>query len=408
MAPPHRTSLKERGDVNDIKVKNREKFKLDKEKKRNEMHTQNRFSTLSPDEDLSDRESEIEFGETSVQTKLSKKEKPPPLCVTDNRFSILQLKQLFESQSSLLFKKTSIATKIFAANEIEFKKCSDLLLSKNIEYFTHEWNSAKLMKMVLYGLPKTDISVIKQELEIYKLSPVKIAEIQPKSADDNYRLFLVHFYKDSTSINQVKSVNCINNMIVRWKPFVPRKVNDKIIQCFSCLMFGHGGSNYHRIRHCMKCADTNHSSSECIALEENFKCQNCIMNNFIDINHMANHPECPSKQKFIDIRNNIKKSNQVRKITINQNHIDLTNVNQFPPLPINPTTSPSLIVNEPSTSAWNHSNIIHNNSNSTSDDLYSTEELLRIFMVITNDLKKCTTKQEQLTLLITHLLNNVK
>lgn len=428
--------------TNDRKEKIRDMKKQEQNQKRLNIHTENRFSVLSADESLSDDDSANEF--TARQT-INKTEKPPPLCITDHSFSIDKLKLLFGS-ISIMYKKTSVATKVFTNNVIDFNKCSDILSRNNIEYYTHEWKNQKLMKVVLYGLPKTDLSLIKQELEQYSLSPVKITEIQPKSADENYRLFLISFTKNSTSLNQLKSVKCINNIIVNWKPFIPRtNDNKRVIQCFSCLMYGHGSANCHRTRSCMKCACNTHSIADCNVSEDNYKCLNCIRNKFTDINHMANHPECPCKLKYINFRKNIGNPTQIRRFKI---PIDTSNLSQFPSLHGNnliPSTSKMISNDQPS--AWNtplnindttnlsqfpspHGNnlilstprIISNEQSSlqntplnmndtnqsTSNNLYSNEELLKLFVDLTKKLNTFTSKQEQITFLISQLLKHVK
>lgn len=364
-------------------------------KNRNKLALQNRFEILS---DLEDETANDDRNNHEDNTK-KKNVKIPPISITNTAYSIEFLKRIIDT--NVTFKKTSFATKIFNNSVESYNSCIESLKQQKIDFYTHPIHNMKLFKVVLYGLPKTEHSVIKDELKAFNCEPEAIKEIQTISADENHRIFLLSFPKGTVTMNCLKSIRSINHIMIHWKPFVPKRSDKKVTQCYNCLMFGHGGSNCYRVKQCGNCASVGHNSSECPSLSKSaefVKCFNCIQKKYTNINHRANDVSCPCRKKFIAQREQYSQYNQQSTNNANLHRNVATKPNPPIIIPKNP----------PSTSTWPRPTIqgnpiqINKNDN---DELFSTEDLFKIFSQTVNELRLCKNKLDQLTVIM-NLLNH--
>jgi hypothetical protein len=85
------------------------------------------------------------------------------------------------------------------------------------------------------------------------------------------------------------------SITIGWDKFsVTDYIQQDIIQCFRCQLFGHMSPTCSKSEKCLFCSE-NHNGSECPVRGEvkSYKCANCSRN------HRANHPKCPTRTKQI-------------------------------------------------------------------------------------------------------------
>ncbi len=161
---------------------------------------------------------------------------------------------------------------------------------------------------------------------------------------------------------------------------------------------------------CSLCASSEHDQQSCPLNNLNkdsspvYKCSYCVSNNFQSIIHRANDVSCPGRKAYIDARekasrrqtNNTNQQSASGQRRIHQHRI----ASHFTPAPIPPpltrTFRDTVINNEESA-----------NVNPTgNNDLFTTAELLKIFMKSAEELRNCKSKLDQIQV-ITNLLSYV-
>lgn len=158
------------------------------------------------------------------------------------------------------------------------------------------------------------------------------------------------------------------------------------------MLYSHGGENCHHIAACMICAN-NHHTSECpLSKTEKrpavFTCFNCKKEGKERTDHSANDVNCPLRVTYLEKRarpstNMYKKSNNQRSTS---NHVLLPN-----------PSANAHFINQQTTA---QSNYVNGNSYAScvreNNDLFSIDELFNIFMSTLSDLQKCSTKIQQI------------
>lgn len=189
----------------------------------------------------------------------------------------------------------------------------------------------------------------------------------------------------------LKNVKTIKNVIISWRKQKPRK-NNQPTQCWKCLMYGHGGEHCNRLPACMVCADQHHTNNCPFNKNEKrpavFSCFNCKKFGKERTDHSANDINCPFRAQYLDIRQRAT-TRQTRKTTIIQRNIHTAHVPNEP------------IAHRSVTNSLSHHNVkrssyadqLKNNHNS---DLFNVDELFDIFTSTLDELSKCTTKVQQM------------
>lgn len=155
----------------------------------------------------------------------------------------------------------SIGTKIHLETISDSDKLISELSTKNIEFFTHRLKNAKPFKAVIYGLPKTDLDELKATLASLNLEALEVFEMKTKNEDPNNRLYLVHFKRDNVSLDTLRNIKALGNVVIRWAAYSPRFKGPT--QCRKCTMYGHGASNCNRKMVCAYCAQSTHEAKDC-------------------------------------------------------------------------------------------------------------------------------------------------
>lgn len=338
--------------------------------------TSNRFSVLANENDI----------ETSGETNITnaKQPKPPPLIV-DTKTSLQALRQLFGMDCT--YKSTSIGTKLFPVSLEKFEACKKTLIEKKIEFHSFNSKENKLFTVFLYGLPKIETSEIIDELKSYNVIPSSVAETTTKYSSVNNAVYKVQFVRKNFIPNSLKNIKTIANVVISWRKYKQKK-NDKPTQCWNCLMYGHGGEHCHRLPACMICANQHHTN-QCPLNNNNkrpavFTCFNCKKHGKERTDHSANDINCPLRAHYLEARANATSRNVRHSTVVKSTHQPN----------IQPTNSVS----------FNNNNNNNHLSNSGSyagcmrgnNSLFSINDLFEIFTSTLEDLKRCTSKIEQM------------
>ncbi|XP_065073051.1 uncharacterized protein LOC135697365 [Ochlerotatus camptorhynchus] len=117
-----------------------------------------------------------------------------------------------------------------------YNAIEELLKREKWEYFSHDIEEDKPLKVVVRGLPDMEIAVLSMNWH---------------DASRKYRdqLYLVHLERNTTCLKDVQFIRALFQIVVTL-PTSPRNVT----QCSSCLMFGNGTKNCHKAYRCNECS----------------------------------------------------------------------------------------------------------------------------------------------------------
>lgn len=213
--------------------------------------------------------------------------------------------------------------KITVPSANHYKAVEELLKRESVEYFTHDKEAEKPLKVILRGLDDMDVKLLEEELKEAGLKPQNIHKIKRHNVNRRYRdqLYLIHLPKGSTTIKELQSIHALFLHSVEWERYKP--VHREVTQCANCLGFGHGGKNCHLKSRCSGCGG-NHATSDCAVEDAPAKCVNC------DQDHSSKSRACPKRAEYIQFRKQANQRN--RRPKKQQGNIDL-GLDSFPELP---------------------------------------------------------------------------
>lgn len=352
----------------------------------------------------------------SIERNERKKPKPPPVVLTNINYENARKFLSNNKISNFALKITSVGIKLQLESDEEFDAvCSRLNKLENAEYYTHRKKEERAFKAVMYGLPKTELSEIKNffttELNI---TPNGIFELKSRGNNPNNATYLFHFDRKNISMEILKKIKVVNHTIVKWAPYSPKFKGPT--QCRSCTMYGHGAENCHRFNICVYCASTEHESSKCQMNPANsstannngavFKCSSCSVQNKPS-NHAATDPNCPARIQYLAIRqksNNNNKTNRNNNASESQNR-GMQNLRQ-PQIKHNMSAqgmrSAQSNRNMPLMSAFQSRSYADavKQAPTNRDELYSMPELFNIFSDAMEQLSQCRTKIDQIAVIV--------
>lgn len=335
-----------------------------------------------------------------TEEKIETKEKMPP-------FYVKGFPEGFQKDFNTLVSKglkanirlCSDGYKVIVPTSPNYKAVQEYLRLKKIEYFTHDIVANKPFKVVLRGLPDLDCSEIMDTLKELKLQPVDIFKIKRNSEKFKYRdqLYLVHFKRGTTTLQELSSVKAIYNIIIKWDKYKP--VRRDVTQCSNCLNFGHGGKNCHIAARCSACGG-NHNIDNCLTPEAKSPCVNC------GEEHPSTSKACQKRAEFITFRQSVAARNRPKPKGKVGPSFDS---NSFPELLSGqqrqiPTLAPLPLPHQISNSSVqppgfrSYSQVT---SQATTSELYSMEQLASLFMELDRRTKACKTKSEQVAVMMT-------
>lgn len=195
----------------------------------------------------------------------------------------------------------------------------------------------------------------------------------------------MYFARNSVTLNQLKDIKSLQNVIVKWSPYVAGPT-----QCNNCQLYGHGNKHCHLTPRCLICGN-NHTKANCPKALGH---------------HYANDPRCSKRTEYINMRlatstRNYQKSSSnvpnVRGIVTSRTTASSSSssatINQRP-IPTRITSPTSDSTPRPSYEnilSSQPEQILHSN-----EDLFTAEELIELTMTLITDLSRCRTKDEQI------------
>lgn len=290
----------------------------------------------------------------------------------------------------------SIGIRLNLSTSAQFKSMNDAMDEKKIFFYTHDLPNSKPIKIVLKGLYSMDTDILKKHLigSDVKCTEIKVMTLKNKRFSEQCN-YLIYFEKGSIKMSDLKKVQFVNHIVVRWEHY---RQNSNITQCQNCQLYGHGSRNCRLSPKCVKCGG-DHITKLCnvnvdIDNKRLLKCVNC------NGNHTANYSQCPCRLKYVQLKQNISTNHKHNHkfVKINQ-RIPTNNNESFPPLH---TLEGHFKPNHQNKTSWSDHfkestfNLPGNNTFSQSKDLFTPKELMSIYKELIYNIQRCRTKFEQL------------
>jgi hypothetical protein len=182
---------------------------------------------------------------------------------------------------------------VIAATIEDKAKIEKAFDNNGIPFFTHLEPSARPFVAIMKNFCQMNVEDVKKLLNELKIPAESVSNISRSELDPIYK---VSFKKNSiTYAELVHQHSRLANHIVRWDKLDTRK--KRYIQCGNCQRWGHGKSNCHMPRRCIKCREE-HAAGECKRKtptdEGEPSCVNCGQSG-----HPANATSCEVFQRHI-------------------------------------------------------------------------------------------------------------
>lgn len=340
--------------------------------------SRNRFGLL---DQMNDMDMTTESNITEV-----KQHKPPPIVVEINT-PFVEVQNLLGNDC--IYKRTSIGTKVFPPDNEKFEFCKQTLKKKNIEFHSFNSKENRLYTTFLYGLPRINSDDIIKELKSYNLIPSSVVELNTKFSSNNNAVYKVQFTRKTFNPTSLKNIRTISNVIISWKKHKPKN-SENPTQCWNCLMYGHGGEHCNRRAACMICADQHHTNECPFNMNDKrpavFSCFNCKKQGKERYDHSANDIKCPLRTLYLETRARATSKNSQRNIRTQHSNTYQFNNSDFP------TVNNNNVINN----KRSNNNVSYANQLKSNNDLFSIDELFDIFTTAMEDLQRCTSKVQQI------------
>lgn len=358
--------------------------------------------------------------------EVEKKEKMPPFYVREIDGNLkTDLDELIKRGLKASIKLCTDGYKIVVPSQQHYNAVEEYLHQKKAEYFSHDIPGKKPFKVVLRGLYEMEPEELKGHLTLLGLKVEAIHKIRRKQANVKFRdqLYLVHLVNGSTSLNDLKAIRAVTNVIVEWERYRP--VHRDVTQCTKCFSFGHGARNCHMNPRCDKCG-AKHDADECVTDVIVPKRCNC------NGDHRSTDRNCPKRAEFVQMRRAAaaKRSPPAKKsqFTLNQENFPefqppapRYKVPVLQPLPLDPKrprnpqqltlNSDIRVQNQPAGSSQGQTQPLGSQlppgfrtfaqvtqdqpPAEAAEDLYTASELFGLFKGLMEKLESCKTKKEQ-------------
>lgn len=325
--------------------------------------------------------------------KVNSLPKPAPIVITNGVSAALK-DALSKLNIKYYMKLQSVGTKFFFETIEHRNIFEQFIKTADCEFYSHPSSNDKNLKIVLGGLPEIDPDAIIEDLsENYNISPLKISAIK---SNRESKLYLLFFDRNEVSKYDITKIKYVYGHVAKWLPYVRKSRGPT--QCFRCGMFGHGMSFCSRKTACLLCGDA-HETKSCLFNEQQatsnavFKCVNCKMSK-LQYNHRADSDECPSRRRYVEIRQNTNSRNNGRRNhVINSSQNATSNINILPS-----TSSFAQIVKQKRPAP----------PPSSDSDVWSFEEVSSLLINCLKDLSKCRNKFEQLEVIANLIKHAIK
>lgn len=338
---------------------------------------------------LTDKEEETN---TAALTRGRRKLKIPPIITTTltHRDICELIKQL--NINNFQIKYMSIGIKTLFESIEDYNTFIDILKESKTNFFTHDIPSEKSTKFVLSGLPEFDINYIKEGLTEANVPfhEVKKMNIKIKRFDQQ-ALYLVYFTQN-IKLSDLKKSKSVLNVIVDWRPYTVSRNGPT--QCNNCQLYGHGEKNCWLPPRCCNCGK-DHKSLYCpVYKEASFTPKCCLCGS----NHSSKDRVCPKRNDFMLIKSNNHRNIRSKNTnTVTNSSVRFTTTNhrttQQSPL-VSPNRQFSSWFNNSTTVLQQPPPLTQAQSSST-DNLFSAEELIQITTELIASLRSCKTSIDQ-------------
>lgn len=351
----------------------------------------NRFDVLSKDMNV-----DMQPSTSRVSANTSKPIKPPPVVID---CSSADFKNVLDhiGSNGYFFRRTSMGTKVFSDNMEKYTSLLKGLKSTEFRYFTHKISDSSTYKMLLKGLHKVPTELIKDELETnHGVKCLDIREVITERTTASDALYLLTFNRMEVNKKVLHNIKYILRVSIFWKN--QRTAPDKgPTQCRKCGLYGHGTENCYRQKICFLCSSITHDSDYCPMNNTSggkiYKCFNCVSKGYTEFKHRADDLSCPCRANYIEARLKATQKNTAIQRANSGLQPVITSGQQFSNVP-NPNGNQTIP---------NSNNATYANQLKPNADLFSMDELFAIFRNATVELKKCSTKLDQLNIIVSLL-----
>jgi hypothetical protein len=261
-----------------------------------ELPTANSFAALSDEENVSAPKNPRLTPAAKAATESTARKRVMPLRIDgsapqaaiENAIKSLSLTQHPTLRRARQGKYNVVAATI--EDKLKIEKAFD---DRAINFFTHSEPSARPFVAILKNFcPMENQEVLKLLTEL-NIPAEAVTNISRSALDPVYK---VSFKKNTITCAELAHQHSrLANHIVRWVKFSPRQ--KRYIQCANCQRWGHGKSNCHMPRRCIKCREE-HDAGECKRKhptdEGEPSCVNCGQTG-----HPANATSCEAFKKHI-------------------------------------------------------------------------------------------------------------
>lgn len=242
------------------------------------------------------------------------------------------------SSIDCMYKQTQKGIRVDVKNPSDHQKVQSLLTTQLVPFFMYHTSKTRPIKVVLFGLQEMEDSEMTVKLHALDVKPEKVAKLALKKPRyDRQAVYMLTFKPGTTSMDQLRQIKGIDNVIVRWDRYRPRKF-DKIPQCRQCQRLGHASENCRAPPRCLVCAEQ-HLTSGCpkkvqrkdlkqqqvngVAIDRSFvKCALC------GGSHTANYLGCNERKEYIKVQQKVTRENPAKKR--NTGNFNLNDLNDFP------------------------------------------------------------------------------
>ena len=370
--------------------------------------TPNRYASLSQEDEII----------VSNENQNSKKRPPPPIIIK-GKPAQGKHKEFISIISNKIKKGFHIInrennTNLFIHSEDEWISYKNYLKEEKVEFFSYTMKKEKNHAFVLKGIEhEDDPETIKGWLLDQNLPVQHVYKMRTRGQP----LFMI-ITNNEITLKIISNIKTLDHVVIKWENVINKKQH---IQCRRCQMWSHALSNCNNDPRCLKCA-ADHMTNMCPHENETPpKCANC------DGNHLANNTDCPTYQEMIKkktLQHQTQTKSRSRKISTLQAKGPKVNKEHFPPLRRQATTVTSpwannptenQVKNTPSPQSATHTNESESLTGfnelvdeiKTLNSLCNITEMTRAIKDLNELMKKCQSKNEKFTTMITFTHQNI-
>jgi hypothetical protein len=302
-----------------------------------EVPTSNNFATLSDEENAPASKAPKLTATVKVATEPAARKRVMPLRIDGSAPQITienAIKSLSLSQHPTLRRARQGKYSVIPATVEDKAKIEEAFDSRQIAFFTHSEPSARPFVAILKNFCPMEPENVKKLLTDLEIPAESVSNISRSTMDPVYK---VSFKKNTITYAELAHQHSrLANHIVRWEKFAPLK--KRYIQCANCQRWGHGKSNCHMPRRCIKCREE-HAAGECKRKtptdEGEPHCVNCGQDG-----HPANATSCEVYKRHIASIEKRKRVAPAPPRQFTSTPARWANYNQnFPAFPTNPSQS---------------------------------------------------------------------